>query len=64
VGKTQRVRGIYDKEASRYDRIIGVSESLFVRDSRRWVCSQARDDVLEIAVGTGRNLALYPQEPH
>jgi len=27
---------------------------------REWVCSQAQGDVLEIAVGTGRNLGHYP----
>jgi ubiquinone/menaquinone biosynthesis C-methylase UbiE len=29
-------------------------------DGRQWACSQARGDVLEIAVGTGRNLKHYP----
>jgi ubiquinone/menaquinone biosynthesis C-methylase UbiE len=29
-------------------------------DGREWACSQARGEVLEIAVGTGRNLAHYP----
>jgi ubiquinone/menaquinone biosynthesis C-methylase UbiE len=27
---------------------------------REWACSQARGDVLEIAVGSGRNLPFYP----
>jgi ubiquinone/menaquinone biosynthesis C-methylase UbiE len=29
---------------------------------REWVCSQARGEVLEIAAGTGRNLAVYPPD--
>jgi ubiquinone/menaquinone biosynthesis C-methylase UbiE len=29
---------------------------------REWVCSQARGEVLEIAVGTGRNLDYYPPD--
>jgi ubiquinone/menaquinone biosynthesis C-methylase UbiE len=29
---------------------------------REWVCSQAEGDVLEIAIGTGRNLGLYPDD--
>ena len=62
VSETERVRGIYDKMADRYDGMIRLSERLFMGDGRRWVCSQARGDVLEIAVGTGRNLPFYPQE--
>ena len=62
MSETQRVRSIYDKMADRYDGMIRLSERLFMGDGRRWVCSQARGDVLEIAVGTGRNLPFYPQE--
>ncbi|MBN9618831.1 MAG: methyltransferase domain-containing protein, partial [Actinobacteria bacterium] len=29
-------------------------------DGRRWACSQANGEVLEVAVGTGRNLPYYP----
>jgi len=28
--------------------------------SRAWICSQATGDVLEVAIGTGLNLGLYP----
>src|SRR5919197_2396697 len=62
VSETERVRGIYDKLADRYDGMIRLSERLFMGHGRGWVCSQARGDVLEIAVGTGRNLPFYPQE--
>jgi ubiquinone/menaquinone biosynthesis C-methylase UbiE len=62
VSETERVRGIYDKMADRYDGMIRLSERLFMGDGRGWVCSQARGDVLEIAIGTGRNLPFYPQE--
>jgi ubiquinone/menaquinone biosynthesis C-methylase UbiE len=34
---------------------------LFAGD-REWACSQAHGDVLEIAVGTGRNLPFYPAD--
>jgi ubiquinone/menaquinone biosynthesis C-methylase UbiE len=29
---------------------------------REWVCSRARREILEIAVGTGRNLPFYPED--
>ncbi len=61
-GETERVRRIYDESAGRYDRQIGFFERLLFRGGREWVCSQARGEVLEVAVGTGRNLPFYPKE--
>lgn len=60
--ETARVRRRYDAIAPNYDRFIGVAEKLFFGDGRRWVCSQARGDVLDIAIGTGRNLPFYPAD--
>lgn len=60
--ETERVRGLYDRSAGQYDTMIGLSERLFFGDGRRWVCSQARGDVLEVAVGTGRNFPYYPED--
>jgi hypothetical protein len=57
--ETQRVRGIYEQEAPRYDLQISFFGRVLFGDGRRWVCSQAEGEVLEIAVGTGRNLAHY-----
>jgi ubiquinone/menaquinone biosynthesis C-methylase UbiE len=58
---TGQVRRHYDKTASRYDRQIKFFERVLFGDGRRWVCSPASGDVLEIAVGTGRNLRHYPK---
>lgn len=35
-------------------------EWLMIRDSRRWVCRQARGRTLELGVGTGLNFRWYP----
>ncbi|MDQ2886046.1 MAG: methyltransferase domain-containing protein [Chloroflexota bacterium] len=60
--ETERVREIFDESAAQYDRAIGFSEKLLFSDGRVWACSQARGQVLEIAVGTGRNLPFYPAD--
>jgi ubiquinone/menaquinone biosynthesis C-methylase UbiE len=57
---TEPVRRYYDKTASRYDRQISLFERVLFGDGRQWVCSQAEGDVLEVALGTGRNLGHYP----
>jgi ubiquinone/menaquinone biosynthesis C-methylase UbiE len=60
--ETERVRTKYEDTASRYDRQIRFFEWILFGDGRRWVCSQANGDVLELAVGTGRNLPFYPDD--
>jgi ubiquinone/menaquinone biosynthesis C-methylase UbiE len=62
--RTERVRRHYDRRAEDYDRIIAPLERLLFGAGREWVCSRARGEVLEIAVGTGRNLYFYPTEVH
>jgi ubiquinone/menaquinone biosynthesis C-methylase UbiE len=54
------LRAKWDKYASRYDKDMGSFERMFLGDGRQWVCAQAEGDVLEVAVGTGRNLPFYP----
>ncbi|MFL6140624.1 MAG: class I SAM-dependent methyltransferase [Labedaea sp.] len=56
----ERLRVQWDKYASRYDRDIGFYERVQFGGGREWVCSQATGEVLEVAVGTGRNLPFYP----
>ena len=57
---TEDVRRHYDRTAGRYNRQIKLFERILFGDGRQWVCSRATGEVLEIAVGTGRNLPHYP----
>lgn len=57
---TERQRRVWDTRAPTYDRCMGLMEKLLLGNGRAWVCSQASGDVLEVAVGTGRNLPFYP----
>jgi ubiquinone/menaquinone biosynthesis C-methylase UbiE len=58
--ETERLKRIYEKQAPRYDRSIAFWEKVLFRDGRQWVCSRAQGEVLEVAIGTGRNLTFYP----
>jgi ubiquinone/menaquinone biosynthesis C-methylase UbiE len=60
--ETERVRRVYVKGSSSYDRQMSFFERILFGDGRAWVCSQARGRVLELAAGTARNLPFYPQE--
>ena len=59
--ETERVRRIWEKLAPRYDKDIMRFEKILFSGGREWVCSQARGKVLDIGVGTGRNLEHYPK---
>lgn len=58
----EQIGRIFDRVAKRYDRQMRLSEWFLWFNSRTWAVSQARGQVLEIAVGTGLNLALYASE--
>jgi len=58
--ETERIQQIFDKMAGKYDRCIRLAERLLFEGGREWACAKATGDVLEIAVGTGRNLSHYP----
>ena len=59
---TSRVRDVYDRQARHYDAVIAVAERLLFRGGREWACSQVSGRVLEIGIGTGRNLPFYPPD--
>jgi ubiquinone/menaquinone biosynthesis C-methylase UbiE len=59
---TQRVRQLYDRLAPRYDAMLALVERVLLADGREWITGQADGAVLEVAVGTGRNLAHYPAD--
>jgi ubiquinone/menaquinone biosynthesis C-methylase UbiE len=58
--RAQQLRRYWDNHARNYDRQMAFWERRLFADGRSWVCSQATGDVLEVAIGTGRNLGYYP----
>ncbi|MFD7024020.1 class I SAM-dependent methyltransferase [Promicromonospora sukumoe] len=54
-----RIRRHWDRQSVTYDSKMARAEQMF-GDTRDWVCRQATGQVLEVAVGTGLNLGLYP----
>lgn len=59
---TVRARRVWEAMAPRYDRDIRFFEKVQFGGGREWVCSRATGEVLEVAIGTGRNLPFYPAE--
>jgi ubiquinone/menaquinone biosynthesis C-methylase UbiE len=59
-GRDGRLRRYWDKHAGSYDSQMAFFDRRLFGDSRDWVCSRASGDVLEVAIGTGLNLAHYP----
>ncbi|HEV8555726.1 MAG TPA: class I SAM-dependent methyltransferase [Actinophytocola sp.] len=59
---TVKARRVWEAMAPRYDRDIRFFEKVQFGGGREWVCSRATGEVLEVAVGTGRNLPFYPAE--
>src|SRR6266568_6663898 len=56
----ERLRRYWDSHAAGYDREMAFMERILFEDGRQWACSRASGDVLEVAIGTGRNLPFYP----
>ena len=55
----ERTRRLWDRYAAHYDREMARTERLLFPGGREWVCGQVSGNVLEVAVGTGRNLPYY-----
>src|SRR6266704_2516286 len=60
AGREERLRRYWDKHAGSYDKQMGFFDRHLFAGSRDWVCSRAEGQVLEVAIGTGLNLAHYP----
>jgi ubiquinone/menaquinone biosynthesis C-methylase UbiE len=64
AGDQDRVTRAYDRFARIYDLYDAPMDRLGVRRRRERVLGKARGDVLEVGIGTGRNLDLYPPGIH
>jgi ubiquinone/menaquinone biosynthesis C-methylase UbiE len=59
---TARQKRVWDKAAPGYDKQIAFFEKIQFAGGREWLGARARGRVLEVGIGTGRNLPHYPAE--
>jgi len=59
--ETAIVRRRYDRIAAIYDLIEGPMERMLAREWRRELWKEARGKILEVGVGTGKNMEFYPE---
>ena len=57
-----RQKRVWDKAAPGYDKQIAFFEKVQFAGGREWLGQRARGRVLEVAIGTGRNLPCYPAD--
>ena len=58
-----RWRRYWEKQSASYDQRMRFFDRVLAGDSRAWVCAQATEQTLEVAVGTGLNLPLAARKP-
>ncbi|GAB3953017.1 class I SAM-dependent methyltransferase [Streptomyces sparsus] len=49
----------WDRSAAVYDKNMNLLDRLLFKGQREWACGRAVGEVLEVAIGTGRNLPFY-----
>ncbi|MGX7674464.1 class I SAM-dependent methyltransferase [Plantactinospora sp. DSM 117369] len=59
---TAKALRVWDKSAPGYDKQIVLFERIWFGGGREWLTARAHGRVLEVAIGTGRNLPLYPAD--
>lgn len=59
---TARQRRVWNKAAPGYNKQIALFEKIWFGGGREWIGARAHGRVLEVAVGTGRNLPHYDSE--
>ena len=57
-----RQKRVWDQAAPRYDQQIAFFEKIQFGGGREWLAERAVGQVLEVAIGTGRNLPHYPAD--
>ena len=59
---TAQQKRVWDKAAPGYDKQISFFEKIWFGGGREWLGQRAQGRVLEVAVGTGRDLPHYPAD--
>ncbi|WP_233608462.1 class I SAM-dependent methyltransferase [Nocardia stercoris] len=60
--RSQKLARAWDKQVRWYEPQMRFFDRHLFGDTREWVCSRATGDTLEVAIGTGMNLPLYPAD--
>jgi ubiquinone/menaquinone biosynthesis C-methylase UbiE len=58
--QTAKARRVWDKSAPSYDKQMAFFERNWFAGGRQWLGDRVQGAVLEVAIGTGRNLPFYP----